>query len=137
MLCWFLPYNNMRHPQVYIHRLPLEPPSHPPPSHPSGVVQLLSCVRLFVTPWTAAHQASFQVITEHRVNFLCYRATAHWLFHTWWSVYVNALSPSHPLLPLLCPQVHALCHHFLNLSVQMAYLTQQILTLKIFLNLSV
>ena len=22
------------------------------------VVQLLSCVRLFVTPWTAAHQAS-------------------------------------------------------------------------------
>ena len=23
-----------------------------------SVVQLLSCVRLFVTPWTAAHQAS-------------------------------------------------------------------------------
>ena len=25
------------------------------------VVQLLSCVRLFVTPWTAAHQASLSI----------------------------------------------------------------------------
>ena len=26
--------------------------------HVTAVVQLLRCVRLFVTPWTAAHQAS-------------------------------------------------------------------------------
>ena len=27
-------------------------------------VQLLNCVRLFVTPWTAAHQASLSIITN-------------------------------------------------------------------------
>ena len=29
MLCWFLPYNIMNQPYVYIYSLPLEPPSHP------------------------------------------------------------------------------------------------------------
>ena len=28
-LCWFLPYNIMHQPYVYIYSLPLEPPSHP------------------------------------------------------------------------------------------------------------
>ena len=28
MLCWFLPYNNMDQPYVYIYLLSLEPPSH-------------------------------------------------------------------------------------------------------------
>ena len=30
-------------------------------------VQLLSCVRLFVTPWTAAHQASLSITNSHRL----------------------------------------------------------------------
>ena len=34
MLCWFLPYNNVNQPQVYLCPLPLEPPSHLPP-HPT------------------------------------------------------------------------------------------------------
>ena len=34
ILCWFLPHINMNQPQVYICRLPLEPPSHLPP-HPT------------------------------------------------------------------------------------------------------
>ena len=29
MLCWFLPYNNVNPPWVYLGPLPLEPPSHP------------------------------------------------------------------------------------------------------------
>ena len=29
MLHWFLPYNNVNQPYVYIYLLPLEPPSHP------------------------------------------------------------------------------------------------------------
>ena len=37
--------------------------------------------------------------------------TGH-LFHTWWCTYVSeTLNSSHPLLPLLCPQVHALHLH--------------------------
>ena len=35
MLCWFLLYNNMNKPQVHTYPLPLEPPFHPPRSHPS------------------------------------------------------------------------------------------------------
>ena len=30
-------------------------------------VQLLSCVRLFVTPWTAAHQASLSITNSQRL----------------------------------------------------------------------
>ena len=30
MLCWSLSYTNMNQPQVYVCRLPLQPPSHPP-----------------------------------------------------------------------------------------------------------
>ena len=30
-----------------------------------SVVQLFSCVRLFVTPWSAAHQASLSVTNSH------------------------------------------------------------------------
>ena len=35
-LCWFLPYNNMNQPSVYICPLPLKPPSHLPP-HPTSL----------------------------------------------------------------------------------------------------
>ena len=50
---------------TYIY-IPPPPPSEPPfplPSHPSqfSSVQLLSCVRLFVTPWTTACQASLSI----------------------------------------------------------------------------
>ena len=34
---------------------------------PSVVVQLLSCVQLFVTPWTAAHQASLSFTISRRL----------------------------------------------------------------------
>ena len=36
------------------------------------VVQLLSCVRLFVTPWTATHQASLSfTISQSVLKFMC------------------------------------------------------------------
>ena len=36
------------------------------------VVQLLSCVRLFVTPWTATHQASLSfTISQSLLKFMC------------------------------------------------------------------
>ena len=31
MLSWFLLYNDVNHPEVYIYPLPLEPPFHPSP----------------------------------------------------------------------------------------------------------
>ena len=34
MLCWFLPYNNVNQPQLYIYPLSLESPYHPPSSQP-------------------------------------------------------------------------------------------------------
>ena len=72
MLCWFLPYNKMNQPYMYMSPLPLELLSHCHP-HPTTIgchrapawapciIQLLllfSRVQLFMTPWTAAHQAS-------------------------------------------------------------------------------
>ena len=42
ILCWFLPHIIVNQPQVYLHPLPHEPPSHlppPTPSHPSRLLQ--------------------------------------------------------------------------------------------------
>ena len=59
------------------------------------VVQSLSCVWLFVTPWTAAHQAS---LLPYLPEFA--RVHVHWVN--------DAIQPSHPLLPpppfSSCPQ---------------------------------
>ena len=38
--------------------------------NPNVVVQLLSCVRLFVTPWTAAHQASLSTISQSLLTLM-------------------------------------------------------------------
>ena len=52
-------------------------------------VQLLNCVQLFVTPWTAAHQASLSI-------------TSSWsLLKNHVRLVSDAIQPSHPLLPLL------------------------------------
>ena len=46
-------------------------PAHPWGSYvvtiPNFVVQMLSCVQLFATPWTAAHQASLSFTISHRL----------------------------------------------------------------------
>ena len=57
-----------------------------PPVSPFSSVQSLSCVRLFVTPWTAARQASLSItnsrsLLKHRIG--------------------DAIQLSHPLSPLL------------------------------------
>ena len=52
------------------------------------VVQSLSCVRLFETPWTAAHRASLSFTISEFVQT-----------HTYWVG--DAIPPSHPLSPLL------------------------------------
>jgi len=44
-------------PTLQADSLQSEPPGKPR-TLPVNVVQLLSCVQLFVTPWTVAHQAS-------------------------------------------------------------------------------
>ena len=49
-------------------------------------VQSLSCVWLFVTPWTTAHQVSLS-ITNSRALF---KTHVHWV--------ADAIQPSHPLL---------------------------------------
>ena len=58
MLCQFLLYNNVNQLYVYIYLLPLEPPCHTPPSHPSRSSQ------------------------STRLSSLCYAATSHYLFYT-------------------------------------------------------
>ena len=50
-----------------------------------------------------------------RQGFLCYIATSHQLSILHMGVYIclcNFIHSSHPLLPLLCPQVHSLHLHF-------------------------
>ena len=96
MLCCFLAYINMNQPQVYMCTLPLEPSSHPDHhGHPLNSIPFL------------------QVVTEHRVELpVTYGKFPLALYFTFGNVYVSKLlSLSHPLLPLLCPQVCTLCLH--------------------------
>ena len=63
--------------------------SHGLPIFLCSSVQLLNCVQLFVTPWTAAHQASLSI-------------TSSWsLLKNHVRLVSDAIQPSHPLLPLL------------------------------------
>ena len=99
MLCWFLPYSNTNQSRlyiymhsyevcVYIYPFPLEPPSPVPPPRSSQSLKLSS---------------------------LCDTAASHQAFcFTHGSVCVcqcSSLSSSHPLFPLLCPQVRSPCLH--------------------------
>ena len=52
-------------------------------------VQLLSCVQLFVTPWTTAHQASLSITNSQSLP----KTHVHWVSDT--------IQPSHPRHPLL------------------------------------
>ena len=51
MLCWFLPWDNLKQLLVYVF----------------SSVQLLSCVWLFATPWTAACQASVSITSSQKL----------------------------------------------------------------------
>ena len=65
------------------------------------VVQSLSCVRLFVTPWTVAHQASLSfTISEFAQTYV------HWVS--------DVIQPSHPLPLLLPPSIFASIRIFSN-----------------------
>ena len=77
-ILWFLPYNNMNQPQVYICPLLPEPPSHLPPH---------------LTP-IGCHRAL-------ALGFLHYTANSHWLsILPYGNVYVSMLfSPIIPLSP--------------------------------------
>ena len=57
-------------------------------------VQLLSCVQLFATPWTAAHQASLSLISQSLPKFI------HWI-----SDADPHLTLSHTLLPSIFPSI--------------------------------
>ena len=63
-----------------------------------GSVQLLSCVRLFGTPWTAARQASLSITNSQ--SLLTLRSTES-------AVPSNHLIPCHPflLLPSILPSI--------------------------------
>ena len=62
-------------------------------------VQLLSRVRLFATPWTAAHQASLSIINS------CAQTHVHWVD--------DAIQPSHPLSPPFPPALNPSQHQSL------------------------
>ena len=53
---------------------------------PVIVLQLLRCVWLFATPWTAAHRASLSIAISELAH-----THVHWVG--------DAIQPSHPLLP--------------------------------------
>ena len=95
MLCWFLPFNHANQPQVYTCALPLKPPS---PSHPIS---------------------SLQAVTEHEVELpvlysnLRQLSVLHKIMHMF---QCSSLSSSHPLVPLLYPQVCSLCLHLYSCS---------------------
>ena len=78
-------------------------------------VQSLSCVRLFVTPWIAAHQASLS-ITNSRSSL---KLT---------SIKYDAIQPSHPLLspspPAPNPSQHQSLFQWVNSSHQVAKVLQ-------------
>ena len=58
------------------------------------VVQLLSCVRLFVTPWTAALKAPLSfTISQSLLRFMCIES----VILSYWRL--QRMLPSHPLLP--------------------------------------
>ena len=70
-------------------------------------VQLLSCVQLFVTPWTAAHQASLSITNSRRLLKLMSIESV-----------MPANQPSHHLLfPLLPPSAFLSIRVFSNESV--------------------
>ena len=64
----------------------------------AAVVQLLSCVWLFATPWTAAHQASLSFAV-----FQFAQTCGHWVG--------DAIQPSHPLLPPSTSALNLSQHH--------------------------
>ena len=90
MSCWFLVYNNVNQPEVYLYHLRLQPLSHPP--HPTP------------TP---------QVITKHKAGLpvLCSSFSLP-IYSTHGSVQMSMLfSQFVPMLPLMCSQVHSLHLH--------------------------
>ena len=76
-----------------------------PLATPVVVVQSLSCVPLFVVPWTAARQASLSIANSEFTQ-----TRVHWVR--------DAIQPSHPLLsPLLLPSILPTIKVFSNESV--------------------
>ena len=61
-------------------------------------VQLLSCVRLFVTPWSAEHQASLSISNSWSLLKLVHLVS-------------DAIQPSHPLLSPSPPTLNPSQHH--------------------------
>ena len=83
MLCWFLLYDSVNQPYMYVYPLRLEPPSPRPPTPALQVIAVL---------WVELPTSDYL----HVVVCVC-------LF---WSP-----TTSHPLFPLLCPQVCSLHLH--------------------------
>ena len=54
------------------------PPVFNPSQHQVSSVQSLSCVPLFATPWTAAHQASLSITNSRSYSTLC--ALTQWTY---------------------------------------------------------
>ena len=86
MLCWFLPYNKMNQPYIYMSPLPLELLSHCHP-HPTTI----GCHR--APAWAPCF------IQQLPTSYLFYMAAYISQYYL--------LSLSHPLLLLLCPQVYS------------------------------
>ena len=83
------------------------------------VVQLLSCVWLFMTAWTAAHQAS--LVRHYFPEFA--QTQVHWVG--------DAIQPSHPLL---CPSALALSffqHQYLFQCISSSHQVANVLELQL------
>ena len=72
-------------------------------------VQLLSCVQLFVTPWTAARQASLSIINSQSLLKLMSIES------------IDAIQPSHPLSPPSPPTFNPSQHQGLSQEVSSSH----------------
>ena len=115
MLCWFLLYNNMNQLYVYIYPLPLEPPSHPPTSHPSRISQSTKLSSL------CCIAASHQLSTLHMVVYICQCYSLNSSHSPFPAV---STSPSLLLHLYSCPANRFICTIFLDfiLCVNIQYL---------------
>ena len=79
-------------------------------------VQLLSRVRLFVTPWTAAHQASLSITTNSRSLLKLMSIES-----------IDAIQPSHPLSPPSPPAFNPSQHQGLSQEVSSSHQVAKVL----------
>ena len=104
-MCWFLPCINLSQPQVHTRPVPLECPSHPAPSHPSGSSQSTGCERPesqskspLAPVWLTLHACTRYMLARGSGHVQCHS------LHSSCPLLPHFSMPVSPLLP--CREAH-------------------------------